>query len=318
VLRDIGLEAELSEKGWAVVHLLDPDEVAQLVSWFDRAEHEITLDRSFASGFHATIMDGRADYRQSAHDAITSVVQPHVDTMFVDMRMTLTNWLYKAPGSAAVPQHVDWSFVDEDQHRSVSVWVPLVDTDEDHGCIGVVTGSHQEVHFVRASTQPSYQETQAFGAGLPGHELVPLMAGQSVIFDHRLVHFSAAHHGADPRLAVTWELVPREAELVNFEPLGPGRFRRHVVDPEFFVRYTAGDDPTTVPGHRSASDVEAPSFDQLHPAEVPAAAEVRDDPDRGVAAASTGVTASGLAGPIGVGRRVTRRARRTLRRAVRR
>lgn len=279
VLRDLGLETELTEKGWTVVHLLDPTEVAELVAWFDGADHELVLDRSFASGFHATIMDGREQYRQAAHDAIVGVVQPHVDSLFEEMRTTLTNWLYKAPGSAAVPRHVDWSFVDEDRHRSVSVWVPLVDTDEDHGCIGVVTGSHRQVEFVRASTRPTYQETEAFGASLPGHELVPLLAGHAVIFDHRLVHFSAPHCGDEPRLAVTWELVPREADLVHFEQLGPGRFLRHVVEPSFFISYTAGDDPTTVPGHLSVSEVEAPSFDQFCPVEsTPSSATPPDPP----------------------------------------
>ena len=51
---------------------------------------------------------------------------------------------------------------------------------------------------MRAAANPTYQETDAFGASLPGRELVPLRAGRAVVFDHRLVHFSAPHTDGGP------------------------------------------------------------------------------------------------------------------------
>lgn len=265
LLRDPHAWEQLDRDGWVVVDLFDDEQVDQLNRRHAELDHEVTLDRSFAAGFHATIMDGREAYRRCAHDAIAEVVEEPFARTFDGLTLTLTNWLHKSPGGAAVPYHVDWSFVDEDRHRSLSVWAPLVDTDETTGCIGVITGSHREVRFIRAAAHPSYTETDRYGSTLPGSELVPLRAGQAVVFDHRLVHFSAPHTGSAARIAITCELVPTGAEVLHFEQLGPGRFRRHVVTPEFFVTYASGDDPRERPGHLGWSDVDGASFDQLHP-----------------------------------------------------
>lgn len=263
LLQDAKLQAHVDEHGWVVVDLLTDSEVRAMVDGYDRLDHEITVDRSFAAGFHATIIDERTDYRVKCHDLIAGVFQPAADRIFNDAVLAMTNFVHKEPGAAAVPDHVDWTMVDEPGSTSLSVWSPLCDTDESSGCIGVLDRSHRAVSFVRASANPTYTETAEFGATLPGRELLPLKAGQAVVFDHRLVHFSSAHNGPEPRVAFTCEMTPRAAPLVHFEQLGSGRFRRHVVEPEFFTHFSVGQDPRDIVGHISYSDVYGTSFDQV-------------------------------------------------------
>ncbi|MGB6057844.1 MAG: phytanoyl-CoA dioxygenase family protein [Microthrixaceae bacterium] len=265
-MRDPDLQRQVEDRGWVVVDLLTESEVRAMVDGYDRLDHEITVDRSFAAGFHATIIDERHDYRVQCHDLIAAIFGSVADRVFDDMTLAMTNFVHKEPGAAAVPDHVDWTMVDEPTVSSLSVWSPLCDTDVSTGCIGVLDRSHLAVSFLRASVNPSYMETSDFGAGLPGRELLPLKAGQGVVFDHRLVHFSTAHLGAEPRVAFTCEMVPSEVPLVHFERIDTGRFRRHVVEPGFFTLYSAGQDPRSVPGHVSCSEVDAISFDQVWPA----------------------------------------------------
>lgn len=260
VLQDPVLDTILAEQGWVQVDLLDGEGVARLRAAYDALPHRISEGRSFARGFHATMIDDRADYRQASDAAIRAVLDEPVAALLDRMTWAFSNWVTKEPGAEAAPLHVDWTFVDEDRHRSVSIWMPLVDTDEDTGCLGVVDASHLAVDFVRADTSPTYAETDDWGRSLPGARTVPLRAGQAVVFDHRLVHFSQPHGGPERRVAVTCEFVPDEAELLHFESLGGDRFRRHVVSPEFFVTYAAGGDPRSVPGHVSDSEVSAPTF----------------------------------------------------------
>lgn len=291
LMLDPELDHRLERDGWVVVDLFDPDQIGALTRAFDALPHEITVDRSFARGFHATVIDERPEYRRASHDAIVTIVREPAARILDRMELVFTNWVSKEPGAEAAPYHVDWTFVDEDQHRSVSIWAPLVDTDEGTGCMGVVDGSHRRVGFIRAAAHPTYQETDAFGRSLDGAHLVPLRAGQALVFDHRLVHFSTAHDGVSTRVAVTCEFVPREAELLHFEQVGPGRFRRHVVDPEFFTTYAAGTDPVEQPGHRSVEVVDGPGFvdDALRVPEGPVDAApsdylepLEDDPLRGI------------------------------------
>lgn len=265
LMLDPDLQRQVDEHGWVVVDLLTESEVRAMVDGYDHLDHEITVDRSFAAGFHATIIDERHDYRIKCHDLIAGVFEPAADRIFDGMTLAMTNFVHKEPGAAAVPDHVDWTMVDEPTVSSLSVWSPLCDTDVSTGCIGVLDRSHRSVPFVRASVNPSYMETSDFGADLQGRELLPLKAGQGVVFDHRLVHFSTEHHGTEPRVAFTCEMVPSEVPLVHFERIDTGRFRRHVVEPGFFTLYSAGQDPRSVPGHVSCSEVDAISFDQVWP-----------------------------------------------------
>lgn len=282
VLRHDDHQRHLDEFGWVVVDAFDDEELERLRAAHASLDHHVELGRSFAAGFHATVVDGREEYRRASHAAIVAAVTDPCRRLFVGMDLVFTNWVHKEPGAAAAPRHVDWSFVDEPANRSVSFWSPLVDTDASTGCFGVLDESHHSVGFVRAAAHPGYDESDRVLSGWPGARLVPLAAGQAIIYDHRTVHFSQPHHGPRPRVAVTCEFAPVGAELVHFEQLGPGRFRRHVVTPEFFTTYTAGEDPRQVAGHVRDEDVSAPSFDQLHPsasdlpqAEAPAVASVR-------------------------------------------
>lgn len=263
LLADPALQAQLDDHGWVVVPLLDEASIARLIESYAELPHVITTNRSFAAGFHATIIDERPDYRRAAHEAIAEVIAGPMGRVLCDMTLAMTNWVHKEPGSAAVPLHADWTFVDEAVHRSVSMWAPLVDTGETSGCIGVVDRSHRDVSFVRASTQPGYVDTDRFAQSMPGRLTLPLRAGHGVLFDHRLIHFSEPHHGPLARVAITAEYVPAEAELYHYEQISSGRFRRHLVHPDFFVEYSAGQDPPSVRGHVRVDEVNACSFDQV-------------------------------------------------------
>ncbi len=260
LMRAIEQQEHLDEHGWVQVDLLSSASAESLLERYQQLDHAITVDRSFARGFHATIIDDRRAYRRACHELIVDVMAEPLERLFLDVVLTLTNFLHKEPGAEAVPDHVDWTFVDESVHRSISVWSPLCDTDEESGCLGVLDRSHRRVDFIRAAANPSYEETVAFGASLPGRRLVPLRAGEGIVFDHRLVHFSAPHLGEEPRIAVTCELVPVGAELLHFEQLEIGTFRRHLVAPSFFITYAAGQDPRAVEGHLADEEFEGRSF----------------------------------------------------------
>lgn len=314
LLVDADADAELTANGSVVIDLFSADEVDRLRAAYEHLDHRITTDRSFATGFHATIIDDRPDYRAAAFHAAADLCGAPFAARFRSVDLVMVNWLHKEPAAAAVPFHVDWSMVDERVHRSISVWAPLVDTDATSGAIGVVDGSHELVDFIRAAAHPSYLDTDEFGRRLPGRRLVPLRAGQAVVFDHRLVHFSAPHLGTVPRVALSCELVPSEADLLHFEQLGPGRFRRHRVGRDFFVTYASGDDPVGRPGHLAVDHVDGPAY--AGPL-APRTEAAEPAPERSTPSSAEGPDAAGdPPAPVVVGRRPRRRRLLPFRRAI--
>jgi ectoine hydroxylase-related dioxygenase (phytanoyl-CoA dioxygenase family) len=138
-----------------------------------------------------------------------------------------------------MPLHADWTYVDENQYRSMSVWVPLVDTDENNGSLGVIAGSHRVMNKIRGPRirQSSYDHdklwTQKYG------KLLPAKAGTAVIYDHALMHFSPPNYSSIPRPAINLSLVPDEAQAIHYcIPEGAHDIEKYEVnDKSFYMEY---------------------------------------------------------------------------------
>jgi len=114
-----------------------------------------------------------------------------------------------------VPPHQDWNIVDESRHRSFNVWVPLVNTDAGNGAIQVIPGSHRWLPTVRGPNIPCvFRELhEHLRASMT---LLPMVPGEVLIYDHRLLHCSGANLSPASRPGAVMGLVQAEAELKHY------------------------------------------------------------------------------------------------------
>ncbi|HNO48886.1 MAG TPA: phytanoyl-CoA dioxygenase family protein, partial [Chitinophagales bacterium] len=144
-----------------------------------------------------------------------------------------------------VPPHQDWSFVeDENRHCSVTCWIALVDTDMENGCLGVIKGSNKFFNSVRPSPSPQVPSPLAkhMFSMFPYFQLLPMKAGEALIFDNRTFHASPPNITNNARLAIGLSFTQKNAELRHYY-LKPGtkdRLLKYKVDPIFFMKYDNG------------------------------------------------------------------------------
>src|SRR5690606_6148058 len=121
----------------------------------------------------------------------------------------------KWPGDDGIKHiHQDWSFVDEDLHRSVGLWVPLVDVDEANGTLYVLPGSHRVLRQVRpAPGLPAGAPNPVTELDFDDLDPVPLRVGQAIAYDQAVVHGSPPNRTDAPRPAVALNFAPRAAPL---------------------------------------------------------------------------------------------------------
>jgi hypothetical protein len=81
--------------------------------------------------------------------------------------------------------------------------------------------------------------------------VIPLRAGQAVVMDSRVVHFSAPNTSAHERVVAAFVVAPEEAELVHWWAEDDALVR-HEVSADFYVAYQVGTPPDEVPGVRSS------------------------------------------------------------------
>jgi hypothetical protein len=253
VLRDPELQAVFEDRGYVTIPLLDPDEVETLVAGYDRLSAEVggaseaeAYDDTYAE---FSIIHSRPEFRRRAFELLSSVLVPAIDRHVVDHRPLIANYVNKPSGTGVVPTHQNFSVVDEAQHRSVSVWVALVDCDLANGAMRMLDGSHRNLRGRRGMW--AYQ---AF-SHLPQDELdqlmapLPVRAGEAVVLDDALLHSSPPNLTAARRLAIQFVMVPEEATPLWFQQTGGDDGGIDVavweIDERYFFEFWHGDGDET-------------------------------------------------------------------------
>ncbi|MFN8019797.1 MAG: phytanoyl-CoA dioxygenase family protein [Acidimicrobiales bacterium] len=239
---DPALEDRLERDGYVVVDLLDRPAVDRLRALFD------DLDHPTRAGFFAANHATDVGYKATMVDAVRAEVAGPLAALLHPHRLIGGFFMVKWPDAAsAQPAHLDWALVDEAVHRSVSAWIPLVDTDQDNGALCCLRGSHRLTDGAHRGS-PDFPDQDLVGritehTDPADHHRIDARAGQAIIYFHQVIHWSGPNLGAAPRPAVNVAVVPSAAPLVHYRLRDDGRVERLEVDDEFFEAWRWGGAP---------------------------------------------------------------------------
>lgn len=196
ILRDPTLDRTLARDGYVLVDLLRDDEVAQLRAEWSRhiATHPPVWD---PTGLAASIR--HPEQAWAAHRAIHRVVAEPIAALTVDRQCFMSTYLTKRAGSERLPEHLDWRLVAEPEELTHGCWIALSEISADDGALGVLPGSHRLVDFDRTPEDPGHDWCNELVGNSAPSALIEMSAGQAVLFDHRVVHFSNANDGTQLR-----------------------------------------------------------------------------------------------------------------------
>lgn len=248
VLADRALDDALDADGFVVVDLLDGGQTSELL----KVVEEIYVGER--RGFHSTLQSHDIPYRRNVFERIPPLLASAAADLLVDHEPFAASLTVKWPGEdSALVSHQDWTMVDESEHRSVTIWCPLVEVPQAGGGLAVLPGSHRVLDHMRCSpTNPSDFVCEDTLVRID--ELSPLVVrpGQAVVFDNGVVH------GSGPNMTDTW----RPAVSVAYRPAGAQLLHYHVpdpdvpsvdvyeVDPRFFTEMIIGQQPPGEPVRR--------------------------------------------------------------------
>ena len=242
IFRESALQERLGRDGYVEIDLLEHADVSELISLHDRHS-----DRLGAQAVTFTAMHPDANRRRVISDGIRAVLDPALERVLVDCRPVLGNFFCKQPSSADSEIHIhqDWSFVDETEHQSLTVWCPLQNITRESGTLSVVPGSHRLSDrprgFVRRFPWP---EVESVLKTQYSRE-VKVGPGQVVMFHQRLFHWSAPNHSAARRLAANCFVAPREATILypHTDEEHLDRIEVFFGDDELLTSFTLGQRP---------------------------------------------------------------------------
>ena len=243
-LADPVLDSSLREHGYAVIEgFLESGEVEELAALF-HGEASPVHDQPFAS----SIRSEDPGYKLRVSHGIGRVFGPRIEQHLHGYRYCFAGFLVKAPGGGGegdgtVPLHQDIAMMNEAEYQGLGIWVPLVDTNAENGCLCVVPGSQKlsaklrwpGSHFAFNAIRQELTEKLV---------QVPLKAGSAIVYCQKLIHFSAPNRTAETRIVAGALAAPKDAPLLYYhEDQAAGLLEVFVVDDDFYVSHTYGDRP---------------------------------------------------------------------------
>ena len=249
LLKSNGAREKLKNQGFVKIPFLSSSEIEQLRS-INREAHPDGPEWYKDEGIHMTTWCSDFDYKKRITDGLKSLFDPKLDAVFDEVRSLNHVFIIKQPGKhTTFKVHQDWSVVDETQHQSLNVWIPLHDVDADSGALWVVPGSHQTERKVRGAGYlfPNYidhfPELEAMAIS------VPVRAGEALVFYHSVIHGSPPNLAQTNREVACFTVVPQEAPLQICFQRGPqDPLQKHYPKDDFVFHYSnLREDSMTLP-----------------------------------------------------------------------
>lgn len=242
ILRDKSQNALLSRRGYVRQRLLADDQIKDLLDnarhFYPQADLLPSMDRSGNSYILNSYTDDNTAYRQFAAEHLKNILRPYVEQLLDGYRLISCGLFIKAPGAGWLDLHYHPTVVDNPKHWVIDIWCPLIDTDLTNGTLCVVPESHKIFPQIigHPSSGPLFCKDytnivrEKFSLALPSR------AGDVVIFENSLLHWSPINNSKTPRYALHCSCVPIEATAVHthFDPSQAHKFDLYKATDDYF------------------------------------------------------------------------------------
>ncbi len=238
---DENSQKEIIEKGYTKVQLLEDKEIAHIMKEIKELRPDDRFDPKpdeYGFTFHFTFIDTNIEYRRKTHDLLQSVFSPHIKRLLINYDFITCNFYLKSPGKGQLHVHQNWNMTANQKETSVTIWCPLIDVDEHNGTLQVVEGSHKLVPNIESYMCKPFFYNYCESLMKEYSKPIPLKAGEAIIFDDTLIHWSSNNNSSEPRFVASAICVPVEAIPVFYYPDQSNevnRFELVELNKEFFI-----------------------------------------------------------------------------------
>lgn len=240
ILFDNNKEKELLEKGYTTTSFLSAQEVAMLLEGLGKLRPDNSFDISnndnSLPSYHYSILDTDIEYKQKSTSLIQEIFQPNVNRIFNNYQLLTSSFFIKPPYKGFLDAHQHFPITTDFNDISVIIWCPLIDVDESNGTLQVVEGSHKITPGVFAFGYPPFFID--YCANIKKYSKpIPLKAGEAIIFDNNLIHWSTENNSSKYRFTAQALALPSEIKPVfyYFDSNSPQRFEVFEVNSKFFI-----------------------------------------------------------------------------------
>jgi hypothetical protein len=240
---DMVLQKQFMDTGFIQVPMLSGSEILYMLGEINKLCPEDSfnphLDKKYYITDQCTTLDRNLDYRRKAFHLIKDILEPYLKVFMPDYEVLSCNFFIKPPHTGMLRIDQNWPVLDLDD-TSVTLWCPLQDVDAQNGTLHLVPGSHKILpHIESIDAAFGFPYFRDFETELIQKYLKPmsLKAGEALIFDESLIHWTQANNSDKPRIAVQITAYPKDKTPVLFlcDKEHPYRYEKFEISPEFYL-----------------------------------------------------------------------------------
>ena len=240
IFQDNELNDNFEKRGYVSVDLLNKEQFAHLKILAQKLlKSNEGVKKNVDSDYDLSFFSQSVDVKQTIFNQLWDFFAEPVAKYLPDYEPLIINMFDKKPGTGEIPIHQNWTFVDEDQYTSVSVWIPLCGVSRTNGTLEVVPGTHQHVSKYRSPSIPWVFSGLENPLKEKFMQPLNLRAGQVGIIDDSVIHYSSDNHSSEHRPTIQLILKPKQAKALHY--LGgvedPHQIQVYEVDSKFFMGF---------------------------------------------------------------------------------
>jgi hypothetical protein len=210
VFKSKDIQDSFEKNGFVVLPFYTQEEIKALTELYhDLHPHD-------ENGFFPSTFSKDKNYRSVADTQIRKIGQRSIEHYCQDIKVVCGAFIVKNKGEdSGMCVHQDMSLVDESIYTGINIWVPLVDLTIENGALFVLRGSHRMVPTYRGSSisecfAPVMDEIIDF------LEPILVKAGEAVIFDQSIIHFSPPNYSDQIRIVTNTYFTQQAAQFRTY------------------------------------------------------------------------------------------------------
>lgn len=150
-------------------------------------------------------------YRKAMHHGIEEIVNEPLQKVFCNFKPMVYNFVIKqSRPEHELPMHQDLALVDERYSSPINIWISMMDVSTESGPVCVIP----KTQYLFPPNRSKYSDEAVGNISdflRPYAVEVPLEAGDLLVFDSRLIHFSLPNHSGKDRMAAVCYIYPDDA-----------------------------------------------------------------------------------------------------------
>ena len=209
IFKDAKLQEAFEVDGFVIVDFYTDEELAEVRSLYKR------LHENKGPGFFPSTYSADKNYRETIDLELKRIGQRRFNELLEDYQVINGCYIVKQPGEDSYLHiHQDMTLVDEREFVGINIWTTTIDLTDSNGVLYALPGSHRFYPTYRGHTIPGFYD--------PIQEeikdyMVPfyLKAGQALIFDQSIIHFSPPNLSDEIRIVTNVFITQKNARFLT-------------------------------------------------------------------------------------------------------